>query len=123
MRAANFTFHNIVLAKYNNDSDGIKYACIFKFILYFYDKTVTLLLMSSRCDDMSFLPEILVPVLVLVVVPTQRPNPTEARSEHGDQPPRVRRPLAGRPDSATPPPLPPRTSPSMILSSDPPSGL
>ena len=53
---------------------------------------------------MSFLPEMLVPVLVLVVAPTQRPNPTEARPGHGDQPPRVRRPLAGRPDSARPPP-------------------
>ena len=43
------------------------------------------------------------PVLVLVVALTQRPNPTEARPGHGDQSPRLRRPLAGRPDSARPP--------------------
>jgi hypothetical protein len=33
---------------------------------------------------MSFLPEMFVPVLVLVVASTQRPNPTEARRGHGD---------------------------------------
>ena len=58
---------------------------------------------ASRRHDMSFLPEMLAPVLVLVVAPTQRPNPTEARPGHGDQSPRLRRPLAGRPDSARPP--------------------
>jgi hypothetical protein len=57
----------------------------------------------SRRQDMSFLPEMFVPVLVLVVAPTQRPNPTEARPGHRDQSPRLRRPLAGRPDSARPP--------------------
>ena len=53
---------------------------------------------------MGTLPEMLAPVLVLVVAPTQRPNPTEARPGHGDERFRLRRPLAGRPDSA-------RTSP------------
>jgi hypothetical protein len=52
---------------------------------------------------MSFLPEMVMPVVVLVVAPTQRPISTEARHGHGDQPPRVRRPLAGRPDSPPPP--------------------
>jgi hypothetical protein len=88
--------------------------------MYFYDKTITLLPRSSRREDISFLPEMLVPVLVLVVAPTQRPNSTEARPGHGDQLPRIRRPLAGRPDSAPPPP---RTAPSMILGTVPPSGL
>jgi hypothetical protein len=59
---------------------------------------------SSRREEMSFFPEMLVPMLVLVVASTQRPNPTEARHGYGDQPPRLHRPLAGRPDSA-------RTSP------------
>jgi hypothetical protein len=45
-----------------------------------------------------------VPVLVLVVAPTQRPNPTEARHGHGDQPPHLRRPLVGGPDCPPPPP-------------------
>ena len=53
---------------------------------------------------MSFLLEMLVPVLVLVVAPTQRPNPTEARPGHGDERFRLRRPLGGRPDSARPSP-------------------
>jgi hypothetical protein len=57
----------------------------------------------SRRQDMSFLPEMFVPVLVLVVAPTQRPNPTEARPGHRDQSPRLRRPLAGRSDLARPP--------------------
>jgi hypothetical protein len=57
----------------------------------------------SRRQDMGFLPEMVAPVLVLVVAPTQRPNPTEARPGHGDQPPRLRDPLAGRLDSAHPP--------------------
>jgi hypothetical protein len=33
--------------------------------------------MCSQRQDMSFLPEMFVPVLVLVVAPTQRPNPTD----------------------------------------------
>ena len=52
--------------------------------------------MCSRRQDMISLPEMFVPVLVLVVAYTQRPNPTEARPGYGDQPPRLRRPLAGR---------------------------
>ena len=59
---------------------------------------------STRREEMSLLPEMLVPVLVLVVASTPRPSPTEAWHGHGDEPFRLRRPLAGRPDSA-------RTSP------------
>jgi hypothetical protein len=97
-----------------------KYGLLYyKYILYFY---IFLLIKyyyihlcpckCSRRQDTSFLPEMFVPVRVVVVAPTQRPNPTEARPGHEDQPPRLRRPLARRPDSARPPP---RTSPSMIL--------
>jgi hypothetical protein len=62
---------------------------------------------SCRCSrrlDMSFLPEMFVPVLVLVVVFPQRPNPTEARRGHGDQPPRLRPPPARGPTGLGAPP-------------------
>jgi hypothetical protein len=44
----------------------------------------------------------LLPVLVLVVASTPRPSPTDTRPGYGDEPFRLRRPLAGRPDSARP---------------------